>query len=261
MAMASVGLLVSSSAFAQDGEASGEVTVRSTPAVTVSGSAGANGPGAGGGGEGRGDHDRAVHHFGVTYFGVKEIPSSDDAGKRTNVDAPVIGVRYWLNEKIGIDGGLGLGWGGFQTEASRGGTTLSVKGPNYFGMMLHGGVPIALSEGRHYVFEVIPEVNLGFASGTSPSPDTNSGERKLGGFKLDLGARVGSEIHFGFMGVPQLALQASVGLFLTTETWSRTFTENNAENKVSGTQTRVGTTLHGEPWSIFTNNLAAIYYF
>jgi hypothetical protein len=194
--------------------------------------------------DGSADHDKVVGHFGITYFGVSQIPVASGTGARDNIPAPAIGVRYWLNRSIGIDAGLGFGFTTGSSEAVNAATTTTVDQPSRFGLLLHGGVPFALAAGKHYTFEFIPELNVGFGTGTikqvgNPAPpDVN-----LSGLKLDLGARVGAEVHFGFIGIPELALQASVGLFLRRESW------------------KSSTTVNCEPWAIFANNISAIYYF
>lgn len=205
------------------------------------------------------DHDKVVGHLGVTYFGVSQIPVSTPTGARDNVPAPAIGIRYWLNRSIGIDGGIGFGLTSGSVETVNGGTTTTVDAPSRLGFLLHGGVPIALAAGKHYTFEVIPELNLGFGSGTvkqAGQPDIS-----LSGLKLDLGARVGAEVHFGFIGIPELALQASVGLFLRRESWKASSTANGATVSSSAAVTTLSTTVNGEPWAIFANNISAIYYF
>lgn len=210
------------------------------------------------------DHDKVVGHLGVTYFGVSEIPvaAANTSGTPDRILAPAIGIRYWLNRSIGIDAGVGLGFTSGSREQVSGGTTVANDAPSRFGMLLHGGVPIALAAGKHYTFEVIPELNIGFASGTikgtgqNPAPDIS-----LSGLKLDLGARVGGEIHFGFIGVPELALQASVGLFLRRESWKASQTVNGATQSDASSVLGFATTVNGEPWAIFANNISAIYYF
>ncbi len=210
------------------------------------------------------DHDKVVGHLGVTYFGVSSIPVAavNAAGTPDRVLAPAIGVRYWLNRSIGIDAGLGLGLASGSRETVSGGTTVTTDSPSRFGMLIHGGVPIALAAGKHYTFEVIPELNIGFASGTikgtgnTPAPDIS-----LSGLKLDLGARIGGEIHFGFIGIPELALQASVGLFVRRESWKASQTVNGATQSDASSVLGFATTVNGEPWAIFANNISAIYYF
>ena len=79
----------------------------------------------------------------------------------------------------------------------------------------------------------------------------------LSGLRIDAGARVGAEIYFGFIGIPQLALQASVGAYFTHQSWK--VSQGNASESV--TANTLGTSVQGEPWAIFVNNISALYYF
>ena len=194
-----------------------KVTTKTTVQTETSGGGGAKPAAAAD--DGVSDHEKVVGHIGVGYLGLTNIPiSGAGAGgvpARQNVAAPVIGVRWWLGEKIGLDLGLGLGLTSGSTEVITGNTTTSVDQPGVFAMALHGGVPLVFAHDKHYKFLLVPELNLGFATSTeTPTPaPAGTGDITHTGFHLDLGARIGAEIHFGFIGIPQLSLQASVGVF------------------------------------------------
>jgi hypothetical protein len=157
-----------------------------------------------------------------------------------------------MKSNLGLD--LGLGFGLSSNSVTAGGTSSS--GPSEFGLLLHGGVPLALASGQHFVFEIIPEATLGFASG-SWSP-MGAPTWSMSGFRLDIGARVGGEISFGFMGVPQLSLVASVGLFLHDDSTSYA---QSGQSSSGNSNLSVATSVQSDPWSIFTDNISAIYYF
>jgi hypothetical protein len=208
------------------------------------------------------DHERFVGHFGVGYMGISQIPIGNGAPGGTggltegNVTAPIIGVRWWLQRNLGIDAGIGLGYTGGSSSVTTGGTSASTTNPSQFGFALHGGVPIVFAEGHHYTFELVPEGTVAFAGGTikgtGGAPDI--GEN---GFRLDLGARIGTEIHFGFIGVPELALQASVGLYFQYLNWGLSQQNNSASQNAFS----LATSVQADPWAIFTNNISALYYF
>ena len=214
------------------------------------------------------DHEKVVGHFGVGYFGITDIPiaaGSTGAVTRDTVKAPVIGVRYWLGEKLGLDIGLGLGINGGSTETVNGNVTTTTDQAGRFGMAIHGGVPLVLAHQKHYKFLLVPELNLGFATQTETPPNpTNApnapGDISRTGFHLDIGARIGSEIHFGFIGIPQLSLQASVGLRASHDGWKVKQDVGNQTNSAAVSQNSIGTTVQGDPWAIFVNNISAIYY-
>ncbi len=203
------------------------------------------------------DHEAVIGHFGVGYMGFSQLPIGDVAGNNftaKTVTAPVIGVRYWLNRMIGIDAGVGFGFSTGSSTVSANGTDTTTNNPSRLGFALHGGVPLAFAHGKHYSFELVPELNVGFTHGSvAGTPDDIS----LSGFRLDAGARVGAEIYFGFIGVPQLALQASVGAYFTHE--NAGFSQGNVSASVSSNA--ISTSVQGTPWAIFVNTISALYYF
>lgn len=204
------------------------------------------------------DHDKyAVGHFAVGYMGTTSVPLDGVAGN--SIPAPTIGVRYWLNQMIGIDAGLGFAWATGSTETKNNNNTVTTDKASPFGLVIHGGVPIALATHKHYKFLVIPELNIGFASMTESAPNTPDISHK--GFMLDLGARAGTEIHFGFIGIPQLALQASVGLAFRHQNISRSQDLTTGTVSASDSTSSISTSVQAAPWSIFTNNISALYYF
>lgn len=195
------------------------------------------------------DHDRFVGHFAVGYLGIAQLPIGSANGTAT-INAPVIGGRYWVKRELGIDAGVGFALASGSTES--GGT--SADKPSQLGIAFHGGLPINFAYGKHYVFQLVPETTVGFTSATiKGNPDVS-----LSGFRLDIGARAGAEIHFGFIGVPELALQASIGLFLHRE--SRSATPSGGSGSGESTTT-FATSVQGDPWALFANNISALYYF
>jgi hypothetical protein len=88
---------------------------------------------------------------------------------------------------------------------------------------------------------------------------------KLSGMRFDLGARAGTELHFGFIGVPNLSLQASIGLYLRYDKFQAKggglSDGTTPDTAVSDTNMTWGTSVYDAPWSIFTKNVAALYYF
>lgn len=205
-----------------------------------------------------------INHFAVGYLGVSQLPIAAGAATgtganatvaRDNVNAPVIGVRYWLNRGVGLDLGVGLGITTGSSQTVGPGTDRSTDSPSRFALAFHGGVPLAFAHGRHYSFTVIPETNIGFTSGTLKVP--NGTDIDLSGFRFDLGARVGAEIYFGFIGIPQLSLQGSVGLFLRREA----FKAKQGDKSSSVGETSFATSVQSDPWALFVNNVSAFYYF
>lgn len=204
------------------------------------------------------DHAGVVGDFGVGFFGVLAVPvmacdltaALCAALGNGAVSAPTIGVRYWLGEALGIEAALGLN----VTSGEAGALVTSANA-----VALHGGVPLALAHSGHFVFEVVPQLNFGFAWGSYEIAPTTT---DVSGMLIEVGAKAGAEIHFGFIDIPQLSLQGSVGLLLrhesrSVDTISGTLPAVSAEQS----QTFFGTGIDGEPWDIFTGAIAAVYYF
>ncbi len=211
------------------------------------------------------DHQGVVGHWGVTYFDITDLPiaaiptftgTTVTGLSQNNVPAPVVGVRYWLNRRIGIDGGLGLGMTDGSDETVAGGTDTTTNKTSTTGVAFHAGLPVALGWGKHYTFLVVPNTTLGFTT-ASYTPPGSTNNISLSGFLWDIGARIGAEIHFGFIGIPQLALQASVGLSFRRTVYKASIGGNSASDGTNA----FGTNVQANPWSIFNDTISATYYF
>ncbi len=211
------------------------------------------------------DHEKVVGHVAVGYLGLTAIPIDPPAAGASNVvNAPVIGIRYWLAEKVGLDLGLGIGLTSASQESVAGAITNTVDAPSVFGGAIHGGVPIAFAHVKHFKFLLIPELNVGFATATQKTAtpaNPTAPDISHTGFLFNVGARIGSEIHFGFIGVPQLSLQATVGFFVTAQNRKNSFEVNGSTTSNSLSQFGLGTTVQSDPWAIFANSISALYYF
>ncbi len=182
-----LGSTFATSAFAQQDAKMGTAPASSTSTTPIAAKVEDDSP----------DHERFVGHFAVGYFGISQIPIAVANGGANlpaaystanpgSVTTPIIGARYWLRRGIGIDAGIGLGFQGgsttatTQTTAGGNTTTTTTNAPNTnnaFGFAIHGGVPFALAEGHHYVFEFVPETTLGFATSSVHGAPNNPGHR------------------------------------------------------------------------------------
>ncbi len=222
------------------------------------------------------DHAQMIGRLGVGFLGRRSmVIATDQAGGRTltegnglppgsQVGAPVVGIRYWLDDMLGIDAGLGLAITGGATTAEAGGQSVETDKAGVTAFIIHGGVPLSLASAKHFSFQVVPELNVGFASstvkGVAPPGGAAPPDLELTGFHLDVGARAGAEIHFGFIGIPELALQGSIGLRFDMDKSKGTL-KSSPETSFEHSDTRIGTTVGSNPWGIFTNSVAALYYF
>lgn len=212
------------------------------------------------------DHDAVIGRLAVGFLGFRNMvisTSADTAGQQViPFEAPVVGVRYWIDQMLGLDLGIGLSISGGSTEESPvippAPSTLDLQGFTVF--MAHAGVPLALASGRHYSFQIIPEVNLGIANS---SVEMAGQETRFSGFHLDIGMRAGAEIQFGFIGIPELGLQGGVGLGFAMDNTNGTAdaTVGAPEQSFDVSRNRFATSVGDNPWNIFTSNIAALYYF
>ena len=215
------------------------------------------------------DHAGVVGTLGIGFFGVMDVPAMgctgaacpDTAATANAVSAPTLGLRYWLQEDLGIEAALG-----FNISSSGASTTppagaaFDTNGPSYVAVALHGGLPLVMAHSGHFALEIIPELNFGIASGSLDDTSPANLDVTLGGMLFELGARAGAEIQFGFIGIPQLALQGTIGAHLRYEGRSATVTGAGGPTDISTSSFRFGTSVQGEPWDIFTGAITAIYY-
>lgn len=210
------------------------------------------------------DHARMIRHYAVGYLGFTNIPlgalqdlaltePAESSGRFAR--APIIGLRYWATSRIGIDAGVGFSTGfGSQktTDDPAGSSERDALLPR--GVVLHGGAPAALTAGKHYVFELIPELNVGYATLSIPNESSGS-DMVHRGIHLDVGLRAGAEIHFGFIGIPELSLVGSVGYRVDAN-----YLKTDASTTVTDTRVVFRTTLGNTPWDLFAGGVSAFYY-
>lgn len=193
------------------------------------------------------DHALVAGRLAVGYLGRTTVPVGVEGPGSGDIAAPIIGVRYWLDQGMGLDLGIGLGISGGSSDPDP-------DPASNWAFAVHGGVPLALASGRHYTFEIIPELNVGLGGG---SATVGAADVSHSGFALDVGARAGAEIQFGFIGIPELALQGSIGAMFQLSSVS----SEAGDDETSASSYGIGTTVYANPWAIFTNSVSALYYF
>lgn len=210
------------------------------------------------------DHDEVVGRFGVGYFGQLDVPIGF-SGLRAAGDAlgaQMLGVRYWWS-RVRLDVAVGANVdGGTQTVSGA-----EADGVSTLALAARVALPFALFVGRHYTFFAGPEIAYGAARETIPAPNQFTLATRHDGRRLFAGGRAGAEIQFGFIGIPHLALDATIGLGLDVRAASteepvsggagQPVTARTAEYDRIGFRT---STAH-QPWNIFISNVAAVYYF
>ena len=205
------------------------------------------------------DHAKVVGHIGVSYFNQFNVPFGSTlvaaTGSLPTVPTQLVGIRYWTSDTVGVDIGLGIV---SQSASSKVDTTTTDLG-SVLGFSLKAGVPIAMFSAAHYTFFIEPQLIFGYATQTiKASPPLVPEDIKNSGMHVALGAIAGAELQFGFLGIPHLALDATVGLGLDYQTGT---TKRGAAPEASYSTTGFGTQAFASPWNIFTTNVAARYYF
>jgi len=206
------------------------------------------------------DGEAMAGRWGAAFFGRNDFEFAAVAGQN-RVSVFTIGVRHWGTQPLGpfkawgADLGFGLVVGRGKVKTTQASQVTTTDAPSATGFGFHAGVPLAVTHGKHVTFELVPEGDLVFASSTVIQ--TGGVKSEWTAWALRLGARAGLEVHFGFIGIRELSLEASVSAGLTY---------GNQTNKTgpledSRSSWRFGTGKENEPWSIFTGNVAAIYYF
>lgn len=196
------------------------------------------------------DLDPSVRRWAIGYAGISQIPIGSPGVPVATV--PAIGLRYWSSPTMGVDVGLGIGWAGGSTDVA--GT--STDKDSVFAFVLQAGVPFALSTHRHVSFQVIPGASIGYGK-QSVSAAGGGYSTDYSGLRVDVGARAGFELFFGFIGIPELALSATVGMQFEMVK----FSQSAAGASASDTTLSITTTVENNPWDIFAGNVAARYYF
>ncbi len=234
-----------------------------------------------------------VGRFALGYLGMRqmliaaglgsELPPAAGSGlglgeqPTRRVNAPIIGLRLWITRLLGIDAGIGFftDWGSQSTDRrcpsdeTLGANCTPIGAPGApavksdvsgtTAFLAHVGVPLALAGAGHFSFQLTPEVNVGYATQTiNATPNPPVPKTTNTGWHLDVGARAGAELHFGFIGVPQLSLQAGIGLLFALD---NTKTSQGGTGESKRTRGVFTTTVNDNPWNIFISNVAALYYF
>lgn len=220
------------------------------------------------------DHAVVTNHLALRYFGSTSVPALSFQGTMVTPTGSqslhTIGIRYWLNGRLGIEGGLSLGFasGGSTTTNQTGGTTTTVSNdnPNFFGIGIHAALPIMLAEAKHLSIYLSPYLDLDYGtSSITTGAGTGTTDNSLGAFSLRIGATAAAELQFGFLGLPQLGLiaQFGFGIAYTSLSGKSVTLSTNDTTTTSNSSFRLGTTI-GPNYGladIITGTISAVWYF
>ena len=209
------------------------------------------------------DSERAMGTWAMVVFNTQpfEFPVSGGA-TALPLTVYTVGLRHWNREgwglfkNWGVDAGVGMVVSRSSVTSTSNGTLQTNPGTSVSGLGLHVGLPLAMTHHKHATFELVPQLDLIYASENLPAL-SGGDETKYSGFSLRLGARAGFELYFGFVGIPQLAIEASMGASINYDSVSAKVGPIERSTRTWGFATTRGT----EPWSIFTGSVAAMYHF
>ncbi len=207
------------------------------------------------------DHETVVGGLGVGLLGNIVVRNTNVNFAALNANVPVIGARYWFTERFGLQAGLGLTvTSGVRKDNSAAENTFDLTQWN---TGFHVGAPISIFDGAHYNFLVIPELNLGYSTGRTkddPNFPTDQGFKQAA-WAFGAAVKAGAEVQFGFIGIPQLSLQGSIGLGLDYRTAMIETVENGQTVRRNHQWFSAGTGSYNDPWDLFLGSIAALYYF
>lgn len=112
----------------------------------------------------------------------------------------MLGVRHWVGPNLALNGGLALALGG----GSDAGRLLD----SYFGLGPSVGASLLLGNWRHLAIAASPSLMFVVWKPASSADST---------YVADLRADLEGELHFGFIGVPALAVSLRSGVLLRLE--------------------------------------------
>jgi hypothetical protein len=206
--------------------------------------------------------------WGLGYFGQMDVPIGWTGARAEGSSVPLqmVGARTWLG-RVRLDLAIGVNLQHGSNDVD--GTTTSQ--PSLYAWGARVAAPIALYSAQNFTVYLGPEIAYGRATETTPAVAENpvtgapaKPEVDHSGHRFAIGARGGAEVHFGFMGLPRLALDATLGLSLDlTAGYSDGIATKSYLPNGSASYSHVALqsfTSH-QPWNIFITNVAAVYYF
>jgi hypothetical protein len=223
--------------------------------------------------EGDSDHERVVRSFSLGLLGLAELPIgvgdpvNAPGGSRAVPDtltAPVIGTRFWLTKRLGLEAGFGLN---MRNGTIKRGDNEN-DGAKALAFAATVGVPVALVYGKHYNLLVIPHVGFGKSSATDTRNTAEDADDVFGkGTVLEGGLKGGVEAQLGAIGLPGLSLQLTLGVRFRYEQLSANIPVLDAmgtlqsDYEVESTNTVFTTSPGSSLGSAVAGTIAALYYF
>lgn len=215
------------------------------------------------------DHAVVVGHLGLRYFGAAYMPAlafAEDGMtlQESGKGLTTVGLRYWFSKTVGADVGVGVAF-------ARGSTTVGAPGttedePAFFALGVQAAMPIMVAEAKHLAIHVDPGMYLRYGrSAIDVLQDGATTEDRFTSVQFGIGGNVVAELQFGFMGVPQLGLEAQLGVALAYDAkhLETTLRGTGSTSSVSTDSVNFGTTA-GPAYGldqVLKGSLSAVWYF
>lgn len=210
------------------------------------------------------DHQAVVGRFGVGFEGGALVPEGITTGGFWYASVSAVTARWWWSERLGFELALGFGY-------NRGsGSERATVGPLYYAsrvsepaairFTVRVGAPYALYVGQHVTLLALPQVLFGYARARFWGQRNGADAVVLvdgWGYRLEAALQAGAELHFGFLGMPELALQGMFGVSLRHNWATQRF--DPEEWTLERTTVEVGET--NSPLDFFRTAVSARYYF
>ena len=210
------------------------------------------------------DGERAMGTWALVVFNTRPFDFPNTGGAPPiPLTVYTVGLRHWTKKPYrwfknwGLDLGFGVAYGRSSVTQPQTGTLTTSDGPSTTGFGVHGGFPLAMTHHQHATFEIVPEVDLIWAKETIPAVAQGGDATEYSGWSGRAGLRAGFEIYFGFIGVPELAVEAGLGAAIRYDSVKSKVGPIERSTRAWGLETVRGT----EPWSVFTGSVAAMYHF
>lgn len=211
------------------------------------------------------DHEANRLRIGAGYFGRFDVPLGNPGVRAAGDVQPThqIGLRYWFRRRLAFEVALG---GGVQSGS-----------PKTLAWSARFSLPVALFVEKHLTLFVAPTVAYGQGTETVKGDKTVSPitglertppDAQHTGLRLSIGARLGAELHLGFLGMQRLSLIGAVGLDASylrgvSSAAPAPTTKDPDPKAVDSRSSKVSlrTTFSDDPWASFLGNVAIVGYF
>jgi hypothetical protein len=225
--------------------------------------------------------------FGVGYFGTASNPSVSVFGLgglgglgalsvTSNTLTPLFGVRYWSPlpigplQSLGFELAVGIASSRSTLESQAGPMAVLIQTPSVLTYATHAAVVLPLVSTENVIISLAPEFRYANSTSTPRQIATPLGAplqpRASVSESSSVSIRAAAEFFFGFIGLPNLSLEA---MFRVSAIWTNLSADVFLDSVLSSTMSNfvaregfnVNTSFVNGPVEILTSSVTAKYYF